>query len=60
VRVTVSSSLVLKVAAGGDVEAAQFNPPLLPEIQTCAASAIYKAKLADVGGAVTIPIDFSY
>lgn len=61
VRVTVSSSLRLKIARGGDVETAQFDPPLLPEIQTCAANAIYKAKLEDsAGGTVTIPIDFSY
>jgi hypothetical protein len=61
VRVTVSSSLKLKIASGGDVETAQFDPPLLPEIQVCAANAIYKAKLEDAaGGSVTIPIDFSY
>jgi len=61
VRVTVSSSLKLKIAGGGDVETAQFDPPLLPEIQTCAANAIYKAKLEDAAGStVTIPIDFSY
>ena len=61
VRVTVSSSLRLRIARGGDVETAQFDPPLLPEIQTCAANAIYKAKLEDsAGGTVTIPIDFSY
>lgn len=61
VRVTVTSSLKLKIAAGGDVETAQFDPPLLPEIQTCAAAAIYKAKLEEsAGGSVTIPIDFTY
>jgi len=61
VRVTVSSSLTLRIAAGGDVETAQFDPPLLPEIQSCAATAIYKAKLADAAGtSVVIPIDFSY
>ena len=61
VRVTVSSSLKLKIAAGGGVETAQFDPPLLPEIQTCAATAIYKATLEEAaGGTVTIPIDFSY
>ena len=61
VRVTVSSSLTLRIAAGGDVETAQFDPPLLPEIQSCAATAIYKAKLADSAGtSVVIPIDFSY
>jgi ferric-dicitrate binding protein FerR (iron transport regulator) len=61
VRVTVSSSLKLKIASGGDVETARFDPPLLPEIQACAANAIYKAKLQDAAGdSVTIPIDFSY
>ena len=61
VRVTVTSSLRLKIAAGGDVETAQFDPPLLPEIQTCAAAAIYKAKIEEsAGGSVTIPIDFTY
>ena len=61
VRVTVSSSLTLHIATGGDVETAQFDPPLLPEIQSCAATAIYKAKLAESAGtSVVIPIDFSY
>jgi hypothetical protein len=60
VRVSVTSSLRLKVAKGGEVETAQFDPPLLPEIQACAATAIYKAKLEAGGGNVTIPIDFAY
>ena len=61
VRVTVTSSLKLKISAGGAVDVAQFDPPLLPEIQTCAATAIYKAKLEDAaGGTVTIPIAFTY
>ena len=61
VRVTVTSSLKLRIGARGDVESAQFDPPLLPEIQTCAATAIYKAKLEDAaGGTVAIPINFSY
>lgn len=61
VRVTVTSSLKLKIAPGGDVETAQFDPPLLPAIQTCAATAIYKAKLGDAAGTtVSIPINFSY
>lgn len=61
VRVTVTSSLKLKIAAGGEVETAQFDPPLLPEIQTCASAAIYKAKVEEsAGGTVTIPIDFTY
>ncbi|MBX3190594.1 MAG: hypothetical protein KF819_26575 [Labilithrix sp.] len=59
VRVTVTSTLRLKTGASGDVEAAQFDPPLRPEIQACAAQAIYDAKL-DAGATVTIPIEFSY
>ena len=61
VRVTVTSSLKLKIAAGGSVETARFDPPLLPEIQTCASAAIYKAQIEDsAGSSVTIPIDFTY
>jgi hypothetical protein len=61
VPLTVTSSLHLKIAASGEVETAHFAPPLLPEIQTCAAAEIYKAKLAESAGeVVTIPIDFSY
>jgi hypothetical protein len=61
VRVTVTSKLKLKIGGRGDVETAQFDPPLLPEIQTCAAATIYKAKVEEsAGGTVTIPIDFTY
>lgn len=61
VRVTVTSSLELKIRPDGDVETARFDPPLLPEIQTCAATEIYKARLAEsAGGSVAIPIEFSY
>lgn len=61
VRVTVSSSLHLKVAAGGQIESARFDPPLLPEVQACAAAAIYKVTMApSAGTSVTIPIEFTY
>lgn len=62
VRVTITSSLRLKVTKTGDVETAQFDPPLLPEIQTCAAPAIYKARLEQTSepSTVTIPIEVSY
>ncbi|AKU96935.1 hypothetical protein AKJ09_03599 [Labilithrix luteola] len=59
VRVTVTSSLHLKVRANGEIESAQFDPPLMPEIQSCAASVIYKLKL-DESGSVSVPIEFSY
>lgn len=61
VRVTVTSSLQLRIAASGEVERAQFVPPLLPEIQACAAAEIYKVTMSESAGeVVTIPIDFSY
>jgi hypothetical protein len=59
VHVTVTSHLNLRVSASGEVESAQFSPPLLPEIQTCAAQTIYRAKLEETGF-VTIPIEYSY
>lgn len=59
VRVTVNSVLRLKVGSGGEVVSAQFDPPLLPEIQSCATPTIYKSRLEETG-VVTIPIEFSY
>lgn len=59
VRVTVSSELELRVSSVGTVESANFSPPLLPEIQSCAAKVIYKTKLDETGN-VKIPIEFSY
>ena len=61
VRVSVSSSLRLKVGPSGDVQAAQFDPPLQPEIQTCAAAAIYKLKVTGAeDSSLTVSIDFTY
>jgi hypothetical protein len=61
IRVTVTSSLKLKVGPNGAVESARFDPPLLPAIQSCAAAEIYKASLAgSAGSEVSIPIEFSY
>jgi hypothetical protein len=59
VHVTVASTLHLTVSASGNVELAQFSPPLSPDVQACAAQAIYRAKL-DEPGRVSIPIEFSY
>lgn len=42
VKVFVSSKLTLRIAAGGRVEIARFDPPLDPEVQTCAAATIYE------------------
>ncbi|MDB4946035.1 MAG: hypothetical protein JWP97_5569, partial [Labilithrix sp.] len=61
VRVTVKSSLELKVGASGKVEAARFDPPLAPEIQACAAAAIYALEVDDAAnGGLHVPIEFSY
>jgi hypothetical protein len=59
VHVTVTSNLNLRVTPSGEVESAQFSPPLLPEIQTCAAQTIYRTKFEETGF-VTIPIEYSY
>lgn len=59
VLVTVNTTLGLRVTSAGVVESAQFSPPLLPDVQTCAAKAIYATKL-DETGLVSIPIEFSY
>lgn len=56
VRVTVSSTLHLRVGASGAVESARFDPPLEPEVQSCAAATIYATRFAETG-AVTIPIE---
>jgi len=61
VRVTVTSTLRLRVAPSGAVESARFDPPLLPDIQTCAAPAIYESRLDPAeGDTATVPIAFSY
>ena len=62
VKVTISSMLRLKVAGTGEIQSALFDPPLSPEIQSCAAAAIYKVKLRDLeeGGAISLPIEITY
>jgi hypothetical protein len=59
VRVTVTSSLKLRLYPTGEVQMAQFSPPLPPEIQTCTASTVYKMKF-DEPGPITVPIEYSY
>lgn len=60
VKYTVTSTLSLKVAPSGEVQSAQFNPPLTPDVQACAAEAIYKTRFDNETGLVTVPIEFSY
>ena len=56
VVITVSSRLELRVGDSGMVTGAVFNPPLAPEVQACAASAIYGTRFGQPG-AVSIAID---
>jgi ferric-dicitrate binding protein FerR (iron transport regulator) len=55
VTVTVSSTLEVTVGADGFVRAARFDPPLAPEIQTCASTTIYKTRF-EQPGARHVPI----
>lgn len=60
VTVTVNSTLALTVGAAGEVTAARFDPPLAPEVQACAAAAIYKVKLVDEPDTnVSLPITYT-
>lgn len=59
VLVTVTSDVQLQIDANGTATSAQFTPPLKPELQTCVANAIYKAKLEETG-TVTTPVVFGY
>jgi hypothetical protein len=61
VRVSVASTLKLNVGATGAIERAQFEPPLLPEIQTCIAAQVYKLKLAEsADSTLSVPVEFTY
>ena len=58
VVITVSSRLELHVGDSGMVSSAIFEPPLAPEVQACAASAIYGTRFSQPG-AVSVPIDIT-
>jgi ferric-dicitrate binding protein FerR (iron transport regulator) len=57
VTVVVSTTLYLDVGDDGAVRSARFDPPVLPEVNGCAAAAIYKTHFPHAG-AVAIPIEF--
>lgn len=60
VTVTVNSTLKLTIGAAGEVTAARFDPPLAPEVQACAAAAIYKVKLVNEPDTnVSLPITYT-
>jgi len=58
VTVVVSTTLHLDLADDGVVRAARFEPPVAPDVNTCAAQAIYRARFGH-GGAAVVAVDFS-
>lgn len=57
VTVVVDTTLYLEVGEDGAVRAARFDPPVVPDVNACAASAIYKARFPRPGP-VAIPVEF--
>lgn len=55
VTVVVSTTLYLRVQEDGMVRSAHFDPPVAPDVNTCAAQSIYKTRFAHAGE-LTIPI----
>ena len=58
VKLTIASSLELHVAPNGTVSLAKFDPPLPPDVQTCAARAIYKTRFSK-GGILKLPVEIT-
>lgn len=57
VTVLVSTTLHLDVGEDGAVRTARFDPPVVPDVNECAAPAIYRERF-EHPGALAIPIDF--
>ena len=58
VRVSVSSTFRLDINADGTVRSARFDPPLKPEFQVCAGSAI-SGRFPEGARSLDIPVSFS-
>jgi hypothetical protein len=58
VTVVVSTTLHLELADDGSVRTARFDPPVAPDVNACAAQAIYKARFTH-GGSIALSIDFT-
>jgi hypothetical protein len=58
VRVVVSTTLHLDLFDDGAVRAARFEPPVAPDVNACAAQAIYRERFGH-GGSAAIRVDFS-
>jgi hypothetical protein len=58
VTVVVSTTLHLELAGDGSVRTARFDPPVAPDVNSCAVASIYKPRFGH-GGDIAIPIDFT-
>jgi ferric-dicitrate binding protein FerR (iron transport regulator) len=59
VTILVRTTLHLDLGDDGSVRAARFDPPVAPDVNGCAANAIYKVHFAH-GGTQAISIDFEF
>jgi ferric-dicitrate binding protein FerR (iron transport regulator) len=57
-KIVVSTTLLVELADDGSVRAAQFTPPVAPDVNGCAAAAIYKTRFTH-GGKAVIRVDFT-
>ena len=57
VTVVVRTTLHLDLDADGNVRAARFDPPVAPDVNSCAAPAIYRARFTHDGSA-DVSVDF--
>ncbi|MGH7296512.1 MAG: FecR domain-containing protein [Polyangiaceae bacterium] len=58
VTVVVSTTLHLELTADGTIQSARFDPPVAPDVNSCAAASIYRVRFAH-GGSEAIPIDLT-
>jgi hypothetical protein len=57
VTVSVSTTLRLGLREDGSVRSARFDPPVAPEVNACAAPAIYRVRFTH-GGSAAVSVDF--
>jgi hypothetical protein len=57
VTILVNTTLRLTLGDDGWVQSARFDPPVAPDVNACAAQAIYRTRF-DHGGTVTLSVDF--
>jgi hypothetical protein len=57
VTVVVSTTVHMDLDADGNVRAARFDPPVAPDVNSCAAPVIYRTRFTHDGSA-DVPVDF--